>query len=128
MSPRSKEFDQEPVIEQAMQLFCQKGYTATPIRDLVAPPGKSAKSVFAEGMNNIPNRKIAVTATVSIRIRYFSINEHSLWDSKPRHETGSILNPVESDSRFKTPSPCKQQRWHTPDKRQGSAHPQRSQW
>lgn len=71
MSPRSKEFDQEPVIEQAMQLFCQKGYTATSIRDLVAPPGKSAKSVLAEGMNNIPNRKIAVTATVSIRIRYF---------------------------------------------------------
>jgi TetR/AcrR family transcriptional repressor of nem operon len=46
MSPRSKEFDQETVIEQAMQLFCQKGYTATSIRDLVAHLGVSSSSLY----------------------------------------------------------------------------------
>lgn len=46
MSPRTKEFDQEAVIEQAMQLFCQKGYAATSIRDLVAHLGISSSSLY----------------------------------------------------------------------------------
>jgi TetR/AcrR family transcriptional regulator, transcriptional repressor for nem operon len=46
MSPRTKEFDQETVIEQAMELFCQKGYTATSIRDLVAHLGVSSSSLY----------------------------------------------------------------------------------
>ncbi len=46
MSPRVKEFDQEAVIEQAMALFCQKGYAATSIRDLVAHLGISSSSLY----------------------------------------------------------------------------------
>ncbi len=47
MSPRTKEFDQEAVIEQAMELFCQKGYAATSIRDLVARLGVSSSSLYS---------------------------------------------------------------------------------
>lgn len=47
MSPRSKEFDQETVIEQAMTLFCEKGYAATSVRDLVAHLGVSSSSLYA---------------------------------------------------------------------------------
>lgn len=46
MSPRAKEFDQEIVIEQAMALFCEKGYAATSIRDLVARLGVSSSSLY----------------------------------------------------------------------------------
>jgi TetR/AcrR family transcriptional repressor of nem operon len=47
MSPRSKEFDQAAVIEQAMALFCEKGYAATSIRDLVTRLGVSSSSLYA---------------------------------------------------------------------------------
>lgn len=47
MSPRNKEFNQETVIEQAMTLFCEKGYAATSIRDLVASLGVSSSSLYA---------------------------------------------------------------------------------
>jgi len=47
MSPRSKEFDQAAVIEQAMALFCEKGYAATSIRDLVARLGVSSSSLYS---------------------------------------------------------------------------------
>ena len=46
MSPRSKEFNQEAVIAQAMELFCEKGYAATSIRDLVAHLGVSSSSLY----------------------------------------------------------------------------------
>ncbi len=46
MSPRVKEFDQEDIIEQAMALFCEKGYAATSIRDLVARLGVSSSSLY----------------------------------------------------------------------------------
>lgn len=46
MSPRVKEFDQEAVIEQAMVLFCEKGYSATSIRDLVERLGVSSSSLY----------------------------------------------------------------------------------
>jgi len=46
MSPRTKEFDQETVLDQAMELFCQNGYTATSIRDLVAHLGVSSSSLY----------------------------------------------------------------------------------
>lgn len=46
MSPRVKEFDQEVVIEQAMVLFCEKGYSATSIRDLVERLGVSSSSLY----------------------------------------------------------------------------------
>ena len=46
MSPRTKEFDQEVIIEQAMELFCQKGYAATSIRDLVTHLGVSSSSLY----------------------------------------------------------------------------------
>ncbi len=47
MSPRTKAFDQEAVIEQAMALFCEKGYAATSIRDLVAHLGVSSSSLYS---------------------------------------------------------------------------------
>lgn len=47
MSPRAKEFDQAAVIEQAMILFCEKGYAATSIRDLVTRLGVSSSSLYA---------------------------------------------------------------------------------
>lgn len=47
MSPRAREFDQEAVIEQAMTLFCEKGYAATSIRDLVTRLGISSSSLYA---------------------------------------------------------------------------------
>ncbi len=43
---RNKEFDQEMVIEKAMELFCQKGYAATSIRDLVTHLGVSSSSLY----------------------------------------------------------------------------------
>ena len=43
---RSKEFDQQLVIEKAMDLFCEKGYAATSIRDLVARLGVSSSSLY----------------------------------------------------------------------------------
>ena len=46
MSPRVKEFDQETIIEQAMALFCEKGYAATSVRDLVAHLGVSSSSLY----------------------------------------------------------------------------------
>lgn len=46
MSPRVKEFDQEVIIEQAMALFCEKGYAATSIRDLVTHLGVSSSSLY----------------------------------------------------------------------------------
>lgn len=46
MSPRVKEFDQEAIIEQAMILFCEKGYAATSIRDLVTHLGVSSSSLY----------------------------------------------------------------------------------
>ncbi len=46
MSPRTKEFDQEIAIEQAMTLFCEKGYASTSIRDLVAHLGVSSSSLY----------------------------------------------------------------------------------
>lgn len=47
MSPRSKEFDQAAVIDQAMALFCEKGYAATSVRDLVTRLGVSSSSLYA---------------------------------------------------------------------------------
>lgn len=47
MSPRAKKFEQEAVIEQAMQVFCEKGYAATSIRDLVSHLGVSSSSLYA---------------------------------------------------------------------------------
>jgi TetR/AcrR family transcriptional regulator, transcriptional repressor for nem operon len=44
---RIKEFDEELVIEQAMQLFRQRGYEATSIRDLVAYTGVSGSSLYS---------------------------------------------------------------------------------
>ena len=44
--PRAKEFDQDIVIEKAMELFCEKGYAATSIRDLVAHLGISSSSLY----------------------------------------------------------------------------------
>ncbi|MCX7754536.1 MAG: TetR/AcrR family transcriptional regulator [Anaerolineales bacterium] len=46
MSPRAREFDQTSVIEQAMTLFCEKGYAATSIRDLVSHLGVSSSSLY----------------------------------------------------------------------------------
>jgi TetR/AcrR family transcriptional regulator, transcriptional repressor for nem operon len=46
MSPRTREFDQEDVIEKAMELFCEKGYAATSIRDLVTHLGISSSSLY----------------------------------------------------------------------------------
>jgi TetR/AcrR family transcriptional regulator, transcriptional repressor for nem operon len=46
MSPRTKEFDQETAIEQAMAVFCEKGYDATSIRDLAARLGVSSSSLY----------------------------------------------------------------------------------
>ncbi|MCS6995080.1 MAG: TetR/AcrR family transcriptional regulator [Anaerolineales bacterium] len=46
MSPRAREFDQTSVIEQAMTLFCEKGYAATSIRDLVSRLGVSSSSLY----------------------------------------------------------------------------------
>lgn len=43
---RAKEFDQEIAIEKAMELFCQKGYAATSVRDLVAHLGVSSSSLY----------------------------------------------------------------------------------
>ncbi|PWH18208.1 MAG: hypothetical protein DDG60_00885 [Anaerolineae bacterium] len=47
MSPRTREFDWEFSVEQAMALFCEKGYAATSIRDLVARLGVSSSSLYA---------------------------------------------------------------------------------
>lgn len=44
---RNKEFDQEIVVEKAMELFCQKGYAATSVRDLVTHLGVSSSSMYA---------------------------------------------------------------------------------
>jgi TetR/AcrR family transcriptional repressor of nem operon len=46
MSPRSKEFDQDLVIEKAMELFSEKGYAATSIRDLVSYLEISSSSLY----------------------------------------------------------------------------------
>jgi len=46
MSPRAREFNQEDVIEKAMELFCEKGYAATSIRDLVTRLGISSSSLY----------------------------------------------------------------------------------
>jgi TetR/AcrR family transcriptional regulator, transcriptional repressor for nem operon len=43
---RNKEFNQDVAIEKAMELFCQKGYAATSIRDLVAHLGLSSSSLY----------------------------------------------------------------------------------
>jgi len=44
--PRAKAFNQETAIEKAMELFCQKGYAATSMRDLVAHLGVSSSSLY----------------------------------------------------------------------------------
>jgi TetR/AcrR family transcriptional regulator, transcriptional repressor for nem operon len=44
---RSREFDHEIVIEKAVELFCQKGYAATSVRDLVTHLGVSSSSMYA---------------------------------------------------------------------------------
>lgn len=44
---RSKEFDREVVLEKAVALFCEKGYAATSVRDLVAHLGISSSSMYA---------------------------------------------------------------------------------
>lgn len=46
MSPRTKEFDRNDVIARAMELFCEKGYAATSVRDLVAHLGVSSSSLY----------------------------------------------------------------------------------
>lgn len=43
---RNKEFNQDVTIEKAMELFCQKGYAATSIRDLVTHLGVSSSSLY----------------------------------------------------------------------------------
>lgn len=44
---RTKAFDEERVIEQAIDLFRRQGYEATSIRDLVAHLGVSSSSLYA---------------------------------------------------------------------------------
>ena len=44
---RNKEFDQNAALEKAMELFCQKGYAATSIRDLVTYLGISSSSLYS---------------------------------------------------------------------------------
>jgi len=44
---RNKEFNQDVAIQKAMELFCQKGYAATSIRDLVTHLGVSSSSLYA---------------------------------------------------------------------------------
>jgi TetR/AcrR family transcriptional repressor of nem operon len=44
---RNKEFNQDVAIEKAMELFCQKGYAATSIRDLVTHLGVSSSSLYS---------------------------------------------------------------------------------
>lgn len=44
---RSKEFDHDITVEKAMELFCQKGYAATSVRDLVTHLGVSSSSMYA---------------------------------------------------------------------------------
>jgi TetR/AcrR family transcriptional repressor of nem operon len=44
---RTKAFDEELVIEQALDLFRRRGYDATSIRDLVAHLGISSSSLYA---------------------------------------------------------------------------------
>ena len=46
MSPRTKEFDQDIAIERAMALFCEKGYAATSMRDLVSHLEISSSSLY----------------------------------------------------------------------------------
>jgi TetR/AcrR family transcriptional repressor of nem operon len=43
---KNKEFNQDVAIEKAMELFCQKGYAATSIRDLVTHLGVSSSSLY----------------------------------------------------------------------------------
>jgi len=43
---RNKEFNQDLAIEKAMELFCQKGFAATSIRDLVTYLGVSSSSLY----------------------------------------------------------------------------------
>ncbi|MCC6166899.1 MAG: TetR/AcrR family transcriptional regulator [Caldilineaceae bacterium] len=45
--PRIKAFDEEQVIEQAMELFRRQGYEATSIRDLIAHLGVSSSSLYS---------------------------------------------------------------------------------
>lgn len=45
--PRTKAFDEEQVIEQAMELFRRQGYEATSIRDLIAHLGVSSSSLYS---------------------------------------------------------------------------------
>jgi TetR/AcrR family transcriptional repressor of nem operon len=44
---RSREFNQDLVVEKAMELFCEKGYAATSVRDLVTHLGVSSSSMYA---------------------------------------------------------------------------------
>jgi TetR/AcrR family transcriptional repressor of nem operon len=44
---RNKEFNQDLAIEKAMELFCQKGFAATSVRDLVTHLGVSSSSLYA---------------------------------------------------------------------------------
>lgn len=44
---RNKEFNQDLAIEKAMELFCQKGFAATSVRDLVTRLGVSSSSLYA---------------------------------------------------------------------------------
>jgi TetR/AcrR family transcriptional repressor of nem operon len=46
MSPRNREFDQEDIVQKAMELFCQKGYAATSIRDLAAHLDLNISSLY----------------------------------------------------------------------------------
>ena len=46
MSPRMKAFDQDVIIDKAMALFCEKGYMATSMRDLVAHLEISSSSLY----------------------------------------------------------------------------------
>lgn len=46
MSPRNIEFDQDEIIDQAMLLFCEKGYASTSMRDLMAHLGISSSSLY----------------------------------------------------------------------------------
>ncbi len=46
MSPRNIAFNQDEIIDQAMILFCEKGYASTSMRDLMAHLGLSSSSLY----------------------------------------------------------------------------------
>lgn len=59
---RPKNFERENVIQQAMELFCLKGYSATSLSDLTETTGLNKKSLYNEFGSKHELFKIALTA------------------------------------------------------------------